>query len=191
MTRFLLTGDHLAPETPSPLPHGDEDVGEAFDFEDTEEEEEEEDSAADPSSEVVLRAPPRRRRATSSGGGEEHRLGGSSVSPPCPLWMPRVALVQACVPTPFLFPFPLCRWAGAGDPGRVCEVWGEKDANLAGRRACSMYGVQEEGQDITKDGGTLSLCSPMLMHPPALQQMTLKKLFWGLASFPCGMFGST
>ncbi|KAM8990124.1 rho guanine nucleotide exchange factor 10-like protein isoform 5-T5 [Ara ararauna] len=61
-------GDRLAPETPSPLPHGEEDLGEAFDFEDSEEEEEEEDSAADPSSEVVLRAPPRRRRATSSGG---------------------------------------------------------------------------------------------------------------------------
>ncbi|XP_065552934.1 rho guanine nucleotide exchange factor 10-like protein isoform X3 [Lathamus discolor] len=59
---------HPAVETPSPLPHGEEDLGEAFDFEDTEEEEEEEDSAADPSSEVVLRAPPRRRRATSSGG---------------------------------------------------------------------------------------------------------------------------
>ncbi|KAM6240839.1 rho guanine nucleotide exchange factor 10-like protein isoform 2-T2 [Porphyrio hochstetteri] len=60
-------GDHLAPETPSPLPHGEEDLGEAFDFEDSEEEEEEEeDSAAEPSSEVVLQAPPRRRRAASS-----------------------------------------------------------------------------------------------------------------------------
>uniref|UniRef100_A0A8B9G914 Rho guanine nucleotide exchange factor 10-like protein n=1 Tax=Amazona collaria TaxID=241587 RepID=A0A8B9G914_9PSIT len=105
VTRFLLTGDRRAPETPSPLPHGEEDLGEAFDFEDSEEEEEEEDSAADPSSEVVLRAPPRRRRATSSGGGEEHRPGGSSVSPPCPLWMPRVVLLRAWVPTPFLFPF--------------------------------------------------------------------------------------
>ncbi|NXP45373.1 ARGAL protein, partial [Heliornis fulica] len=64
-------GDHIAPETPSPLPHGEEDPGEAFDFEDSEEEEEEEeeeDSAAEPSGEVVLRAPPRRRRAASSGG---------------------------------------------------------------------------------------------------------------------------
>uniref|UniRef100_A0A6G1S111 Rho guanine nucleotide exchange factor 10-like protein n=1 Tax=Hypotaenidia okinawae TaxID=2861861 RepID=A0A6G1S111_9GRUI len=60
-------GDHLAPETPSPLPQGEEDLGEAFDFEDSEEEEEEEeDSAAEPSSEVVLQAPPRRRRAASS-----------------------------------------------------------------------------------------------------------------------------
>ncbi|NXK27978.1 ARGAL protein, partial [Arenaria interpres] len=61
-------GDHLALETPSPLPHGEEDLGEAFDFEDSEEEEEEEDdSAAEPSGEAVLRAPPRRRRAPSSG----------------------------------------------------------------------------------------------------------------------------
>ncbi|XP_054705769.1 rho guanine nucleotide exchange factor 10-like protein isoform X3 [Grus americana] len=55
-------GDRLVPETPSPLPHGEEDLGEAFDFEDSEEEEEEEED-----SEVVLRAPPRRRRAASSG----------------------------------------------------------------------------------------------------------------------------
>ncbi|XP_042650330.1 rho guanine nucleotide exchange factor 10-like protein isoform X3 [Tyto alba] len=61
-------GDRLAPETPSALPHGEEDLGEAFDFEDSEEEEEEEeDSAAEPSGEAVLRAPPRRRRAASSG----------------------------------------------------------------------------------------------------------------------------
>ncbi|NXK42595.1 ARGAL protein, partial [Piprites chloris] len=56
---------------PSPVPAEGEDVGEAFDFEDSEEEEEEEeeeDSAADPSGNVVLRAPPRRRRGTSSGG---------------------------------------------------------------------------------------------------------------------------
>ncbi|GAB0198711.1 rho guanine nucleotide exchange factor 10-like protein [Grus japonensis] len=36
-------GDRLVPETPSPLPHGEEDLGEAFDFEDSEEEEEEEE----------------------------------------------------------------------------------------------------------------------------------------------------
>ncbi|NXD71114.1 ARGAL protein, partial [Eolophus roseicapillus] len=83
--RFLLTGDHLSPETPSPLPHGEDDLGEAFDFEDSEEEEEEEDSAADPSSEVVLRAPPRRRRATSSGGGEEHEAGGGVPNVPTKL----------------------------------------------------------------------------------------------------------
>uniref|UniRef100_A0A8C6JME0 Rho guanine nucleotide exchange factor 10-like protein n=1 Tax=Melopsittacus undulatus TaxID=13146 RepID=A0A8C6JME0_MELUD len=88
VTRFMLTGDHLSPETPSPLPHGEEDLGEAFDFEDTEEEEEEEDSTADPSSEVVLRAPPRRRRATSSGGGEDHRLGGGGGVPQCPHHVP-------------------------------------------------------------------------------------------------------
>ncbi|XP_074781182.1 rho guanine nucleotide exchange factor 10-like protein isoform X1 [Athene noctua] len=57
-----------AVETPSALPHGEEDLGEAFDFEDSEEEEEEEeDSAAEPGGEAVLRAPPRRRRAASSG----------------------------------------------------------------------------------------------------------------------------
>ncbi|NWU72621.1 ARGAL protein, partial [Pterocles burchelli] len=52
---------------------GEEDLGEAFDFEDSEEEEEEEeeDDSTEPSSEAVLRAPPRRRRATSSGVGEE------------------------------------------------------------------------------------------------------------------------
>ncbi|XP_075629746.1 rho guanine nucleotide exchange factor 10-like protein isoform X2 [Balearica regulorum gibbericeps] len=55
-------GDRLVPETPSPLPHGEEDLGEAFDFEDSEEEEEEEED-----SEAVLRAPPRRQRAASSG----------------------------------------------------------------------------------------------------------------------------
>ncbi|NWS63671.1 ARGAL protein, partial [Chunga burmeisteri] len=76
VTGFLLVGDHLAPETPSPLLHREEDLGEAFDFEDSEEEEEEEDSAAEPSSEAVLRAPPRRRRPASSGVGEEHGQGG-------------------------------------------------------------------------------------------------------------------
>lgn len=81
MTGFLLTGDHLAPEPPSPLPHREEDLGEAFDFEDSEEEEdEEEDSAAEPGGEAVLRAPPRRRRAASSGVGEEHGWGVPSVS---------------------------------------------------------------------------------------------------------------
>ncbi|KAF1480891.1 Rho guanine nucleotide exchange factor 10-like protein, partial [Pygoscelis antarcticus] len=73
-------GDHLAPETPSPLPQGEEDLGEAFDFEDSEEEEEEEeDSVAEPSSEAVLRAPPRRRRAASSSVGEGGRQGVPDV----------------------------------------------------------------------------------------------------------------
>ncbi|XP_050178260.1 rho guanine nucleotide exchange factor 10-like protein isoform X2 [Myiozetetes cayanensis] len=64
-------GAAVPPELPSPVPAGREDVGEAFDFEDSEEEEEEEeeeDSVADPGGDVVLRAPPRRRRGTSSGG---------------------------------------------------------------------------------------------------------------------------
>ncbi|XP_053941644.1 rho guanine nucleotide exchange factor 10-like protein isoform X3 [Cuculus canorus] len=62
-------GDHLPLDTPSPLPQGEDDLGEAFDFEESEEEEEEEeeDSAVEPSGEAVLRAPPRRRRAGSSG----------------------------------------------------------------------------------------------------------------------------
>ncbi|XP_068270438.1 rho guanine nucleotide exchange factor 10-like protein isoform X1 [Nyctibius grandis] len=62
-------GDHLTLETSSSLPHGEEDLGEAFDFEDSEEEEEEEeeDSVVERSGEAVLRAPPRRRRAASSG----------------------------------------------------------------------------------------------------------------------------
>ncbi|XP_065506285.1 rho guanine nucleotide exchange factor 10-like protein isoform X3 [Caloenas nicobarica] len=59
-------GDHLAPATPSP--HGEEDLGEAFTFEDSEEEEEEEDSTAEPRGDAILRAPPRRRRPASSGG---------------------------------------------------------------------------------------------------------------------------
>lgn len=121
---FLLTGDHLALETPSPQPHGEEDLGEAFDFEDSEEEEEEEedDSAAEPSSEAVLRAPPRRRRAASSGVGEE---GGQGI-PTVPAVSPLGAQggVAARVPMPLLSAFPLCRWAGAGDPGRVCGILG-------------------------------------------------------------------
>ncbi|NXI37274.1 ARGAL protein, partial [Galbula dea] len=53
-------------EPPSPLPQVEE-LGEAFDFEDSEEEEEEEEeSAAEPSGEAALQAPPRRRRAASS-----------------------------------------------------------------------------------------------------------------------------
>ncbi|KAF1448691.1 Rho guanine nucleotide exchange factor 10-like protein, partial [Spheniscus mendiculus] len=80
VTLVLLTGDHLAPETPSPLPQGEEDLGEAFDFEDSEEEEEEEeDSVAEPRGEAVLRAPPRRRRAASSSVGEGGRQGVPNV----------------------------------------------------------------------------------------------------------------
>ncbi|OPJ86253.1 rho guanine nucleotide exchange factor 10-like protein isoform B [Patagioenas fasciata monilis] len=59
-------GDHLAPATPSP--HGEEDLGEAFTFEDSEEEEEEEDSSAEPRGDGILQAPPRRRRPASSSG---------------------------------------------------------------------------------------------------------------------------
>lgn len=80
MTLVLLAGDHLAPETPSPLPQGEEDLGEAFDFEDSEEEEEEEeDSVAEPRGEAVLRAPPRRRRTASSSVGEGGRQGVPDV----------------------------------------------------------------------------------------------------------------
>ncbi|PKK24132.1 rho guanine nucleotide exchange factor 10-like protein [Columba livia] len=59
-------GDHLALATPSP--HGEEDLGEAFTFEDSEEEEEEEDSSAEPRGDAILQAPPRRRRPASSSG---------------------------------------------------------------------------------------------------------------------------
>ncbi|XP_031469476.1 rho guanine nucleotide exchange factor 10-like protein isoform X12 [Phasianus colchicus] len=58
-------GTVLASQPPSELPPGEEDLGEAFDFEDSDEEEDE-DSATEPSRGAVLQAPPRRRRATSS-----------------------------------------------------------------------------------------------------------------------------
>lgn len=80
---FLLAGDRLAPEAPGPLPHGEEDLGEAFDFEDSDEEDDEDSAAeAEPSRGAVLQAPPRRRRATSSSIGE-----APAVSPNCPLWV--------------------------------------------------------------------------------------------------------
>ncbi|XP_040389351.1 rho guanine nucleotide exchange factor 10-like protein isoform X3 [Cygnus olor] len=60
-------GDRLAPEAPGALPHGEEDLGEAFDFEDSDEEDDEDSAAeAEPSRGAVLQAPPRRHRATSS-----------------------------------------------------------------------------------------------------------------------------
>ncbi|KAM9176157.1 rho guanine nucleotide exchange factor 10-like protein [Mergus octosetaceus] len=60
-------GDRLAPEAPGAPPHGEEDLGEAFDFEDSDEEDDEDSAAeAEPSRGAVLQAPPRRRRATSS-----------------------------------------------------------------------------------------------------------------------------
>uniref|UniRef100_A0A8B9TP32 Rho guanine nucleotide exchange factor 10-like protein n=1 Tax=Anas platyrhynchos TaxID=8839 RepID=A0A8B9TP32_ANAPL len=60
-------GDRLAPEAPGALPHSEEDLGEAFDFEDSDEEDDEDSAAeAEPSRAAVLQAPPRRRRATSS-----------------------------------------------------------------------------------------------------------------------------
>ncbi|NWW73748.1 ARGAL protein, partial [Climacteris rufus] len=90
---FLLPipGAGVAPDPPSPLPQGMEDLGEAFDFEDSEEEEEEEeeeeDSGADPGADVVLQAPPRRRRAPSSG--EEHsRAFPADLPPECTLRLP-------------------------------------------------------------------------------------------------------
>uniref|UniRef100_A0A8B9I8F1 Rho guanine nucleotide exchange factor 10-like protein n=1 Tax=Anser brachyrhynchus TaxID=132585 RepID=A0A8B9I8F1_9AVES len=52
---------------PGAPPHGEEDLGEAFDFEDSDEEDDEDSAAeAEPSRGAVLQAPPRRRRATSS-----------------------------------------------------------------------------------------------------------------------------
>ncbi|XP_072210462.1 rho guanine nucleotide exchange factor 10-like protein isoform X3 [Excalfactoria chinensis] len=59
-------GTVLASQPPSKLPPGEEDLGEAFDFEDSDEEEEDEDSATEPSRAAVLQAPPRRHRAASS-----------------------------------------------------------------------------------------------------------------------------
>ncbi|XP_015738153.1 rho guanine nucleotide exchange factor 10-like protein isoform X8 [Coturnix japonica] len=59
-------GTVLASQPPSKLPPGEEDLGEAFDFEDSDEEEEDEDSATEPSRGAVLQAPPRRHRVTSS-----------------------------------------------------------------------------------------------------------------------------
>ncbi|NXU47979.1 ARGAL protein, partial [Turnix velox] len=83
---FLPAGDHLALDASSPLLHGEEDLGEAFDFEDSEEEEEEEeDLAAEPSNDAVLQAPPRRRRAASSSVGEEGRQGVPDVPTASPL----------------------------------------------------------------------------------------------------------
>ncbi|OXB59651.1 hypothetical protein ASZ78_004979 [Callipepla squamata] len=58
-------GTVLASQPPSDLPPSEEDLGEAFDFEDSDEEEDE-DSATEPSRGAVLQAPPRRHRATSS-----------------------------------------------------------------------------------------------------------------------------
>ncbi|NXE28005.1 ARGAL protein, partial [Ardeotis kori] len=112
VTQFLLTGDHLAPETPSPLPHGEEDIGEAFDFEDSEEEEEEEeDSAVEPSGEAVLRAPPRRRRAASSCTGDLH----TGVLPE---------------PLPRRLPAGVSNGEAGGDPSVGAQTWKRK----SGRR---------------------------------------------------------
>ncbi|OXB78081.1 UNVERIFIED_CONTAM: hypothetical protein H355_007223 [Colinus virginianus] len=58
-------GTVLTSQPPSDLPPSEEDLGEAFDFEDSDEEEDE-DSATEPSRGAVLQAPPRRHRATSS-----------------------------------------------------------------------------------------------------------------------------
>ncbi|XP_030319624.1 rho guanine nucleotide exchange factor 10-like protein isoform X2 [Calypte anna] len=54
-----------APEPPSPLPRGVQDLAEAFAFPDSEEEDEEEEEE-DSVAETLLQAPPRRRRAASS-----------------------------------------------------------------------------------------------------------------------------
>ncbi|XP_065593939.1 rho guanine nucleotide exchange factor 10-like protein isoform X7 [Cyrtonyx montezumae] len=58
-------GTVLTSQPPSDLPPSEVDLGEAFDFEDSDEEEDE-DSATEPSRGAVLQAPPRRHRATSS-----------------------------------------------------------------------------------------------------------------------------
>lgn len=121
---FLLAGDRLAPEAPGALPHGEEDLGEAFDFEDSDEEDDEDSAAeAEPSRAAVLQAPPRRRRATSSSIGE----GPPRVPKVSPLGVRAravLAVLRAQAPTPFLCFFSLCRGAGAGDPGRVSGVLG-------------------------------------------------------------------
>ncbi|NXV80404.1 ARGAL protein, partial [Atlantisia rogersi] len=110
-----ISAHHLAPETPSPLPHGVEDLGEAFDFEDSEEEEEEEeDSAAEPSSEVVLQAPPRRRRAASSSLGEGGRWGG----------VPGV---------PTGLPVGMSNGEAGGDPPSGTQTWKRKSARRGER----------------------------------------------------------
>ncbi|NXJ06154.1 ARGAL protein, partial [Odontophorus gujanensis] len=62
-------GTVLTSQPPSDLPPSEEDLGEAFDFEDSDEEEDE-DSATEPSRGAVLQAPPRRHRTTSSSTGE-------------------------------------------------------------------------------------------------------------------------
>ncbi|KFV65095.1 Rho guanine nucleotide exchange factor 10-like, partial [Dryobates pubescens] len=107
----LPAGDHLVPEPPSPLPHGVEDLGEAFDFEDSEEEEEEEeeedDSTAEPGGEAVLRAPPRRRRAASSGTGGSH----SGVLPD---------------PIPCRLPAGMSNGEAGGDPPINGQAWKRK-----------------------------------------------------------------
>uniref|UniRef100_A0A8B9I8F6 Rho guanine nucleotide exchange factor 10-like protein n=1 Tax=Anser brachyrhynchus TaxID=132585 RepID=A0A8B9I8F6_9AVES len=77
---------------PGAPPHGEEDLGEAFDFEDSDEEDDEDSAAeAEPSRGAVLQAPPRRRRATSSSIGEV-----SPVSPERPLWAAEPAPCWQC-----------------------------------------------------------------------------------------------
>ncbi|KFQ95688.1 Rho guanine nucleotide exchange factor 10-like [Nipponia nippon] len=109
-------GDHLAPELPSPLPQGEEDLGKAFDFEDSEEEEEEEeDLAAEPSGEAVLRAPPRRRRAASSAVGEERWQGVPDV--------PTVVLPDRL---PCRLPAGVSNGEAGGDPHIGTQTWKRK-----------------------------------------------------------------
>lgn len=76
-------GTVLASQPLSELPPGEEDLGEAFDFEDSDEEEDE-DSATEPSRGAVLQAPPRRHRATSYSTGEV------PLFPKCLLWLARL-----------------------------------------------------------------------------------------------------
>lgn len=122
---FLLAGDRLAPEAPGALPHGEEDLGEAFDFEDSDEEDDEDSAAeAEPSRGAVLQAPPRRRRATSSSIGE-----APAVSPNCPLWVAEPVLCCKLGHRPhFSVFFPLQRgWCWRPRKGKwgFGVFWGE------------------------------------------------------------------
>ncbi|XP_075293686.1 rho guanine nucleotide exchange factor 10-like protein isoform X4 [Opisthocomus hoazin] len=122
-------GDHLALETPSPLPHSEEDLGEAFDFEDSEEEEEEEeeDSAAEPSGEAVLQAPPRRRRAASSG-------------------------ADGLVPeTQEGLPAGVSNGEAGGDPHVGAQTWKRKSGHRGGVKCCERFEFPAVEDDVIYD----------------------------------------
>lgn len=158
---FLLAGDRLAPEAPGALPHGEEDLGEAFDFEDSDEEDDEDSAAeAEPSRGAVLQAPPRRRRATSSSIGE-----APAVSPNCPLWVAEPVLCCKLGHRPhFSVFFPLQRgWCWRPRKGK----WG--------------FGVFW-GENAILEGITLSLACPSfvlcLVFPILFPLLTACKKGW-------------